>query len=1115
MSIIGSNILAGAAGQGGGYVIEESLRFNSSQSSYLSWTPATAGNRKTWTWSAWVKLGNVNAAQSTYFSGVNTSTNSSGTVIRSEGNTLEIMQYENNAFTFKVESAAVYRDPSAWYHFIVAVDTTQATASNRVKLFVNGAQITSFTTANYPVQNSDCLVNNTVQHLIGAERFQGGSPQKFKDGYLTEVNFIDGQALTPSSFGEYNVDSGVWQPAKYAGSYGTNGFYLPMKLDNTTEGFNTVTYLGNGATNKVSGVGFSPDLVWVKDRVDGSENNWLFDTVRGAPLGLSSNLTSGEFTLSTSLTSFNADGFSVGTDGKSNRSGDSYVAWCWDAGGTTVSNADGSITSSVRANPAYGFSVVTWTGNGVNTAQSIGHGLSSVPKFLIIKSRTTGYNWTALHGATTNGTYNLNTTGAINTGWAGSSNGAFNPSNVSSTTFSTAPGSASSIYPNQNGDNYVAYCFSEIAGYSKISSYTANTTTPPVVTGLGFRPAFLMVKNTSRGEDWAIVDNTRDVGAPITKYLAPNNSAAEVSSVGRVTFNDDGFTINAPAGYTFNFQTGDTYIYMAFKDTREYAFWLDDSGNNNDWQPNGGITTESTVTDTPTPYADGGNYAVLNPLQSTIAPTGGNLEIASGGGETCPKATIQLPLTGKWYWETYCTQTGTDNFIGVTTNAGGLTFSGTERSYRKTGVKSNNGVTTSYGATWASGDTLGVAVDMDAGSITFYKNGVSQGVAFTDLTGINWSPHFYCYINAGHAVNFGQRPFAYTPPTGFKTLHTGNLPDSAIVNGAAYFAATLYSGNGGPLTINNEVNGVGFQPDWIWSKSRDSVGSNAVNDSVRGADARLNTESTGAETTQAGFPDSYNANGVTLDSFVTSGKDYVLWQWKAGGAAVSNTSGSITSQVSASPTAGFSVVTYTGTGSAATVGHGLGAVPRFIIAKRRNAAVNWFVGSGAFPSWSYALEGLNTTSAANSGATAVWNATTPTSSVFSIGSDLGASGGTYVAYCFSEVSGYSSFGSYVGNGNSNGPFVNLGFRPAFVIIKGTLNTGDNWRVFDAARNPYNFCNLDLYPNLSNAEGTNTGGIDLVSNGFKVRNGGSDTNTNANTYIYMAFAENPFKNSLAR
>ena len=273
MSVIGSNILAGASGQGGAYTIEESLRFNASQSSYLSWTPASAGNRKTWTWSGWVKRGTL-ATRQQLFSAYNPS-NSLYIEFVNSTDTLRIIEGGGGT---NLTTTQVFRDSSAWYHIVVAWDTTQATASNRVKIYLNGSQITSFGTSTYPTLNLDGDINNTILHNVGCY----ASGAFFFDGYITEVNFIDGQALDPSSFGEFDSVTGVWKPAKYTGTYGTNGFYLPMQLDNTTEGFNTVTYIGTGSTQNITGVGFSPDLVWMKSRSSGTRNHFLFDSVRGA-----------------------------------------------------------------------------------------------------------------------------------------------------------------------------------------------------------------------------------------------------------------------------------------------------------------------------------------------------------------------------------------------------------------------------------------------------------------------------------------------------------------------------------------------------------------------------------------------------------------------------------------------------------------------------------------------------------------------------------------------------------------------------------------------------------------------------------------------------------------
>jgi hypothetical protein len=383
-----NNLLAGASAQGG-FTIEESLRFNASQSSYLSRTFGT-GNRKTYTLSFWIKRGALgrmnffNPGDNATFGGLSITANNTIEINNRVGGTNAVL-----------ETAQLFRDPSAWYHLVWNVDTTQATASNRSKLYVNGAQVTAFSTEQYPAQNADTNINSAVVHWIG--RFWESGFEFPFDGYLTEVNFIDGQALTPSSFGQFDGVTGVWKPAKYTGTYGTNGFYLPMQLDNTVEGFNTVTYVGNGVANtKISGVGFSPDLVWIKKRNSAGNHN-LLDTVRGPDKIVFSNSLNAESTFSGALASFDTDGFTLASgDTGFNASGDSYVAWCWDAGSSTVSNTDGSITSSVRANPTYGFSVVTYTGNSTNNA-TVGHGLGAAPSMIILKNRSGSYDWPCYH----------------------------------------------------------------------------------------------------------------------------------------------------------------------------------------------------------------------------------------------------------------------------------------------------------------------------------------------------------------------------------------------------------------------------------------------------------------------------------------------------------------------------------------------------------------------------------------------------------------------------------------------------------------------------------------------------------------------------------------------
>jgi hypothetical protein len=1135
-----NNLLAGASAQGG-FTIEESLRFNASQSSYLSRTFGT-GNRKTYTLSFWIKRGALgrmnffNPGDNATFGGLSITANNTIEINNRVGGTNAVL-----------ETAQLFRDPSAWYHLVWNVDTTQATASNRSKLYVNGAQVTAFSTEQYPAQNADTNINSAVVHWIG--RFWESGFEFPFDGYLTEVNFIDGQALTPSSFGQFDGVTGVWKPAKYTGTYGTNGFYLPMQLDNTVEGFNTVTYLGTSpVSQRISGVGFSPDLVWIKSRGQ-TYGHVLVDTVRGVGKDLASNTTGAESSSSTELLSFDTDGFTVGAGGSANdpTSPLGFVAWCWDAGDTTVSNTDGSITSSVRASTDYGFSIVTWTGSGVAGA-TVGHELGVAPSMVIVKQRTdSGTYWNSYHISIGNGSaIDLNTTSA-----AIASSFYWNNTSPTSSVFSISTNGTG--YTNVSGKNYVAYCFSEVAGYSKFGSYAGTGATGNAVT-TGFKPAMVMLKRSTGVEYWQLFDNTRSVGPEIQKVLYPNGTDSEYTwGSAPIKFTDTGFELlNSDVAMNGG---SDTYIYMAFADTREYAYWLDDSGNNNDWQPNGGITTESTVTDTPTPYADGGNYAVLNPLDknSNLTLSNGNLDFvpANTSDLYSGRSTFQIPSTGKWIWQVTNTNSAymiTAGLIdGATPLLGQQTVSCASMTVGSIGTFFSTtqwmNTTTSWSVTnVGNGDTLVIAYDADAGKIWFGRvasngstvswyntSGTADPSTGTDprasgITAGNWFAGVGAYYTpSGASINYGQRPFAFTnAPSGFLPLHTGNLPDSAIVDGSKYFNATTYTGNGSSQSI---VNSGAMQPDLVWVKNRSTISNHDLVDSVRGATKVIESDLTAAEFTEAGNVNAFNSNGFTVGSVARvngNGNSLVAWQWKANGAGVSNTDGSITSTVSANPTAGFSIVTWSGNAtSGATIGHGLGSAPKMIIAKVRNSGgtYNWYVYHESLGSTSVIY--LDLTLARDTGST-IWGSTTPTSSVFSVGSNTGINGSglNFVAYCFAEVPSFSKMGSYVGNGSTDGPFVYTGFRPAFVLMKAS-SAVEQWSMWDSSRLGYNPYQAFLAAQSSSAEdatpsGANSnGGPDFLSNGFKMRSNGGSSNTNGATYIYMAFAENPFKNSLAR
>lgn len=350
------------------------------------------------------------------------------------------------------------------------------------------------------------------------------------------------------------------------------------------------------------------------------------------------------------------------------------------------------------------------------------------------------------------------------------------------------------------------------------------------------------------------------------------------------------------------------------------------------------------------------------------------------------------------------------------------------------------------------------------------------------------------------------------------------MPTPTIPDGKLFMNATLYTGTGAAQSITNGAAGQSFQPDFVWNKPR-SFGTSPVNghntlyDSVRGATKELYSDLTSGEATNTQSVTSFNSNGFSVGTEArnnNSGSTYVGWQWKAGGAAVTNTAGSISAQVSANTTSGFSVVTYTGNStSGATVGHGLGVSPAMIITKVRSTTGDWYA-------WQTTMGDntmrLNTTAAQfPSTANGVYNTASFSSSVFALGSGvINGGGSTFVSYCWSEVAGFSKFGSYIGNGSTDGPFVYLGFRPRFVMIKRTDGGTANWYVLDSARSTYNLATNMLFPNLSSGETTTAeDNQDFLSNGFKVRTSNQESNINGGTYIYMAFAENPFKYANAR
>jgi hypothetical protein len=512
---------------------------------------------------------------------------------------------------------------------------------------------------------------------------------------------------------------------------------------------------------------------------------------------------------------------------------------------------------------------------------------------------------------------------------------------------------------------------------------------------------------------------------------------------------------------------GTNGFYLDFENSGSLG--ADQSGNGNNFTPTNLASTDQT-TDTPT-----NNFATLNSVERIqTTPSEGNCQF-NGAAVSLDsmRGTIGMP-TGKWYWEVKVIAIGVGGNIGIATNDSALSAGGTLTGVLQqySGFKSINGWSNngSYGG-FTTGDIIGVALDMDSGSIEFYKNGSSQGVAYASLdTSLTFFPFVQGSTSLQYGLNFGNPSFSissgnsddngygnfeYAPPSGYLALCTQNLATElspTIDDGSQYFNTVLYTGNG---TNPRSLTGVGFQPDFTWIKNRTDAWGHGLADSTRGGGKTLITNSTAVEQTNYtwGYVDSFDSDGFTVDDgasgddFVNQTSDnYVSWNWKANaGSTSSNTDGATTSTVQVNQSAGFSIVTYSMGGSSSTFGHGLGKTPSFIIFKRKDVVGGWncyhqSIGvngiillngtDGAYTGFNY-FPTMNSTVVGVDGSSAMVNNT--------------------IAYCFAEIEGYSKFGSYTGNGSTDGTFVYTGFRPAFVLTKRTDTNGYSWGMVDSKR----------------------------------------------------------------
>ena len=571
-----------------------------------------------------------------------------------------------------------------------------------------------------------------------------------------------------------------------------------------------------------------------------------------------------------------------------------------------------------------------------------------------------------------------------------------------------------------------------------------------------------------------------------------------------------------PKEFTGTIPTDEISGYWNFSDnTSTTTLGADSSDNGNDWTLNGGMTVDSSYIDTPTdiPGSDSGvggevhgNYCVLSPFDSQYISSlsVGMRKLITNNNNAGVNGTISV-TSGKWYWEItnssasqladiygiWQTDTATG---GVRPGAGGYPGqTANSWGYYGNGNFYNNASGTAYGATFSNGDVIGVALNLDDGELTFYKNGVSQGVAVTGLSG-RFAPcgtsGLTSYPSTGSVYNFGVKPFTYTAPSGYKCLVSTNLPRPALPDPTEAFDAVLDTGANINATAQAALGG---KTDIFWIKDRANANQHQINDFFRGTSFdRVYTSPTAAANT----------------AYATPTGNSIAYCWDAGASNTTNDDGDTSVTIRANPAAGISILTWTGDGTATTVGHGLNAAPDMVWAKI-NSASNFIIWHKAFA----ATGAFFFNTKASTSSAAYWNNTAPTDSVVHIGTSVNNSNGVTL-YCFTGIPGFSQFGSYEGNHTAGfEPYVNTGFLPNFVLTKDIDSSSWSWMITDNTQNTNNYHHSYLLPDTTaGAQTTNYYDLDLFANGFRARSANNISNTNNQTLMYAAFADHPFKSA---
>jgi hypothetical protein len=1174
---------------GSGYTIENAILFDAGSSDYLSRTPSSAGNRKTWTFSAWLKRGQINSLSGVHLFGADRGSGYGDRITFGNGDTDDRFNVTfNDAGSGRLQTDAFFRDPTAWTHFLIAVDTTQTTAANRVKIYVNGTLIDDLNTSSYPAEDYETAVNNTAAQMIGA---RGGSASQFMDGYMAEVILLDGAAVSDaSSFGELD-DNGVWIPKNPSDLSSTVGQVLiPQDTGSTIGTMDTRTsaaFDGNNnqdennaashssaATSVTIGKDFGSGNAKTVNQVkvwgyngggftsNASENCTI--TVKGSNSGIGSS----EVTLHSSGTISDTTNSNKQTFSFSNSTAYRYV---WIELTQSPSNYFFVAELEFYEEGTVGFGT---NGFHLKFDDANNPGKSSTPSTAASVSYvSTGTNDTSANSYTFS-SQNIGT--AASDRWVVVAATAYNTGrSVQSLTIggTNATKIVEAKTPSGNSATVAIYALQVSSGTSAdiVIDYG----------GAGQISCGIMVWNVnSSSGSWNTATDT-DASDPLTASVSVNDGGVVIAASAyaggtaptnvvwaELTENNDAVVESSPSpfwqsGASKAYSSGQTVNISANHDNSQSQLNLAAAVFNADGDnsfANNSITSTQQVTDTPTDDAGNniGNYAtyndravriqnILSSAENNIDLTNGNLTATRSGSGTYQQnipLTIALPPEGKWHVEFDVTSIGSHsgyyNQFGIcpaadwANNSTSVQDIGWTWRVGKSASKTMLGGTDETTSLTTISSAFRATLDIDLSTIgsSTIKGTLNGSVDVTD-TGLALSdePHviwtWFDNDTSGFAttitLNTGQTSFTDTPVSGHVGINTANLPAPTVTKPDDFFKTVLYTGNGSTLAVT----GAGFQPDFLWMKSRSVATNWNIYDAVRTANSMIRSNSANGEQTGSDNElSSFGADGFTVthaggvvEELNRDDETYVAYCLKANGTGSSNTDGNVTggSTVSVASHNGFAIVTYGDCGGAAkTIGHGMGQAPDMIMVKNlTGTARTWRVYHKDLTS-DYVLY-LNTVEPQASEPLSFGTIGTSTFGVDG-GPGTSANGETHVAYCFARTPGLIAVGSFEGANSADGTNIVLddggsGFKPAFFMFKNMDSNGD-WYTFDSTRNTYNPVNSLLALNQSHNESTmasnsSNGTVDFTANGVKFLSTNGSDFQGAKTFIYLAFAETPF------